>query len=88
MKRALSGHLGAGALRYPPALAPAAFAAGAPFSGKATYAGAGPTRAGRPGHGAWRGSLEAEFPGHAGVRLAGRGFKASIVHAKRTEERL
>ncbi len=88
VKRAISGHLGAGALRYPPSLTSATFAAGAPFSGKAIYSGAGPTRVGRPGKGMWRGSLEVDFPGHAGVRLAGPGFKASIVHARRTEERL
>lgn len=85
--RTVTGHLGGGALHYDPSLSAAAFAAGAPFSGRATYVGRRPPRETRPGEGTWRGDLTVDFPGHADVPLAGPGFSASIVHAKRTESR-
>ena len=85
VSRSVSGHLGAGALRYAPSLESASFAAASPFAGTATYTGlTAPSEAG-PGHGTWRGSLKVDFPGHVGVPIAGLGFKASIVHARRTE---
>lgn len=87
VNRTVAGHLGGGALRYDPSLSTAAFAAGAPFSGRATYVGRRPPRETRPGEGTWRGDLTVDFPGHADVPLTGSGFSASIVHAKRTESR-
>lgn len=87
ISRSVSGHLGSGALRYEPSLGSASFSAGAPFSGTATYAGTKAPRRARPGKGAWRGDLTVDFPGAPGVRLAGPGFSASIVHAHRTESR-
>jgi hypothetical protein len=85
VERSVKGYLGGGALSYGPTLDTASFSAGAPFSGNATYVGRHPSREARPGTGAWRGDLKVDFPGDAGVPLAGRGFTASIVHAKRTE---
>jgi hypothetical protein len=87
VSRAVSGHLGAGAIRYSQSLDSAFFTAASPFSGRATYAGRTPSRAARPGTGTWRGSLKVDFPGRRDVPIAGPGFKASIVHAHRTESR-
>jgi hypothetical protein len=87
VSRAVSGHLGAGAIRYSQSLESAFFTAASPFSGRATYAGRTPSRAARPGTGTWRGSLKVDFPGRPDVPIAGPGFKASIVHAQRTESR-
>jgi len=51
-----------------------------PFSGQATFRRkANPTNL-------WTGNLSVDFPGRADVSLAGRRFKAALVHAKRTEE--
>ena len=83
--RAVAGSLGAGALTYAPSLESASFSAGAPFTGRAAYSGRTPTHEARPGRGTWRGSLQVDFPGHAAVPLAGPGFSASIVPAKRTD---
>ncbi|MBS1889022.1 MAG: hypothetical protein JSU06_17735 [Actinobacteria bacterium] len=83
--RTVSGHLGGGALSYDPTLSSARFSAGAPFSGNATYAGRRLAREARPGQGSWLGTLAVDFPGRAGVPLAGPDFSASIVHARRTE---
>jgi opacity protein-like surface antigen len=87
VSRTVTGRLGAGAIRYLPSLESASFTAASPFSGRATYAGRTPPREARPGTGTWRGSLKVDFPGHAGVPIAGPGFKASIIHARRTESR-
>ncbi len=86
VSRTVTGHLAAAAIRYRPSLESASFTAASPFSGTATYAGLTPSRAAR-GTGTWRGSLKVDFPGHAGVRVAGPGFTASITHAHRTESR-
>jgi hypothetical protein len=85
LSRIVSGHLGAGAIRYAPSLESASFTAASPFTGKATYAGRTPPHEVRPGTGTWRGSLKVDFPGHADVPIAGPGFKATIVHAHRTK---
>jgi hypothetical protein len=83
--RTVTGRLGAGALRYGSSLDSASFDPAAPFSGSATYRGRRPWHEARPGEGTWRGDLKVDFPGHAGVRLAGPAFSASIVPARRTE---
>jgi hypothetical protein len=85
VSRTVEGHLGAGALRYDPLLASASFATASPFSGAAHYVERAPPREVTPGRGSWLGSLKVDFPGHANVPLAGPGFKASIIHAHRTE---
>lgn len=87
VSRNVHGHLGAGAIRYAPSLESASFSPASPFTGSATYTGRTPPRAASPGHGAWLGSLKVDFPGHPAVTLAGPTFKASIVHAHRTETR-
>lgn len=89
IQRAVSGHLASGSLHADPSLGHAIFAAGSPFSGRATYTGihAPDLIRARPGKGIWRGSLKVAFPGRANVRLAGPGFKASIIHATRQESR-
>jgi hypothetical protein len=87
VSRSVRGHLPAEALRYAPSLETASFAASSPFTGSATYAGRTPPSETHPGTGTWRGSLRVDFPGHAAVPLAGSAFKATIVHAHRTETR-
>jgi hypothetical protein len=87
VSRSVSGHLGAGALRYAPTLESASFLPASPFTGKATYTARTAPKEVRPGTGTWRGSLKVDFPGHPGVPIAGPAFKASIVHAHRTESR-
>ena len=87
VSRTVSGHLGAGAVRYAPTLESASFAAAPPFTGTATYAGRTSPGETSPGTGTWRGSLKVDFPGHPGVPIAGPSFKASIVHAHRAESR-
>lgn len=87
VSRTVSGHLGAGAIRYAPSLESASFTAAAPFTGSATYTGRTPPRSASPGTGTWRGSLKIDFPGHLDVPLTGPGFKATIVHAHRSETR-
>ncbi|HEX4305362.1 MAG TPA: hypothetical protein VHZ54_04955 [Solirubrobacterales bacterium] len=83
--RSVKGRLGGGALSFSPSLDAASFSAASPFSGTGSYVGKRPPHEARPGQGTWRGSLKVDFPGHRGVPLAGPGFTASIVHAKRTE---
>jgi hypothetical protein len=85
IRRTVAGYLGAGAFSVTPSLGAATFAAGSPFVGKATYAGSRPPHEIKPGEGTWRGSLAVNFPGRAHVRLAGPGFKASIIGASRHE---
>jgi hypothetical protein len=88
VKRSVGGRLGAGALSYAPSLGSATFTGAGPFEGEATYAGVHPPESTHPGSGAWRGDLKVDFPGAAGVRLAGPGFTASIIGARRTESHL
>ena len=83
--RTVYGHLGAGAFGFDPMLTKASFTPGVPFRGSATYRGFRPPRGTHPAHGAWRGNLTVDFPGHADVPLTGPGFKAAIIHANRTE---
>lgn len=83
VQRAVSGHLGGGALSYAASLESAGFSGETPFAGHATYSGKAPAREIRPGHGTWNGNLTVDFPGHAGVRLSGPTFSASIIHARR-----
>lgn len=87
VSRTVRGHLGAGAIRYAPTLESASFTAASPFTGKATYTGRTAPKEVRPGAGAWRGSLKVDFPGHPRVPIAGPSFKATIIHAHRTESR-
>jgi hypothetical protein len=87
VSRTVRGHLGAGAARFDPSLGAASFTGASPFTGQASYIGRTPPGETRPGTGTWRGSLKVDFPGKADVRLAGPGFQASIVHARRTESR-
>lgn len=89
VERSVSGHLASGSLEVDQSLSKATFAAGSPFAGKGTYVGVHPPNLVRakPGKGTWRGSLKVDFPGRAGVRLAGPGFSASIIHATRQESR-
>jgi hypothetical protein len=81
------GHLGAGALRATPSLGGATFAGGGPFSGSATYVGTKPPREADPGRGTWSGDLTVDFPGRAATPLTGPGFRATIGHARRVENR-
>jgi hypothetical protein len=88
INRAVVGHLGGGAFDFDPTLTDASFAPAAPFTGAATYRGVHPPRGTHVAHGTWRGNLKVDFPGHAAVPLAGPGFNAAIIHAKRTESNL
>jgi hypothetical protein len=87
VERTVTGYLRGGAMTYAPSLATAHFVGTSPFSGAATYAGRSLPRPGRPGTGLWRGDLTVDFPGHAGVPLAGPGFKASIFAVHRDRPR-
>lgn len=87
VERYVEGRLGGGALSYAPSLGSAAFAGAGPFEGRATYAGIDPPHGSHPGSGTWRGDLKVDFPGAAGVRLAGPGFSAAIIHAHHFETR-
>jgi hypothetical protein len=87
VERSVGGRLGAGALSYAPPLGSAVFTGAGPFEGKATYTGVHPPHGTHPGKGTWRGSLKVNFPGRAGVRLAGPGFSAGIIHSQRSETR-
>lgn len=74
--RAVEGFAGAGAFLYAKDLSTASLDPPFPFSGSASLArnpdSVFPT---------WRGDLTVDFPGRPGVRLAGPGVHASIVHA-------
>lgn len=83
IQRAVSGRLGAGALRFDPALEHASFIGGGLFSGTATYTSTSPPRGTHPGHGTWSGNLTVDYPGRPDVPLAGPGFPAAIIHAER-----
>jgi hypothetical protein len=83
--RSVAGRLGAGALDYAPSLGSATFTGAGPFEGEATYAGVHPPHGFHPGSGTWRGDLKVDFPGAAGVRLAGPAFSAAIIHAHHSE---
>jgi hypothetical protein len=85
--RSVGGRLGAGALNFESSLGAAVFTGSGPFMGKATYASVNPPHGTHPGKGTWRGDLKVNFPGRAGVRLAGPGFSAGIIHATRSESR-
>jgi len=86
--RVVGGYLAGGAFGFDPTLTNASFTPGAPFSGGATYRGSRPPRGTHVAHGAWRGNLTVDFPGHADVPLTGPGLKAAIIHANRTESGL
>jgi hypothetical protein len=73
-------HYPATALRFDPLLQSATFDPPAPFSGSAKF-----RRDAKPAK-RWAGNLSIDFPGRANVHLAGRRFKATLAHAKRTEE--
>jgi hypothetical protein len=87
VERHVAGRLGAGAFDYAPSLGSATFTGAGPFDGEATYAGVQPPHGSHPGSGTWRGDLKVNFPGAAGVRLAGPGFSAAIIHAHLSESR-
>jgi hypothetical protein len=82
IERAVEGDIGAGALRFDPALDHAHFTGGGPFSGTATYSSTSPPTGTRPGHGTWSGNLTVDYPGRPSVRLAGPSFPAAIIHAE------
>lgn len=74
--RIVEGYAGAGALRFEDDLSSASLQPPFPFSGAASLT---PNR--ESVYPRWRGDLAVDFIGRAGVRLAGRGVHASIVHA-------
>jgi hypothetical protein len=49
-----------------------------PFAGSAVF-----KRSAKGGPGTWRGSLAVDFPGRPDVSLAGRGWKATLMHGSR-----
>ena len=70
----------AGAFDIDPALRTAALAPPPPFFGAAAF-----HRGAKPEN-RLTGNLSVDFPGRAGVSLSGAGFKATLVHAMRTEK--
>lgn len=65
---------------FDPELRIATLAPPAPFSGSASF-----HREAKPAN-QWAGGLSVDFPGRAGVPLAGRSFNSALGHWKRTEE--
>jgi hypothetical protein len=82
VERRVGGRLAGGALHAAPSLATATLDGSGLLDGKGTYK-ASP--GGKRARGTWRGDLEVDFPGRAGVRVAGPGFKASLTHPFRTK---
>jgi hypothetical protein len=74
--RAVEGYAGAGAFSFAEDLSTASLDPPSPFVGSASLA-----RNRDSVFPAWRGDLAVDFPGRPGVRLAGPGVHASIVHA-------
>jgi len=74
--RTVDGWAGAGAFRFADDLSTASLQPPAPFSGSASL-----LRSRDSVFPRWRGDLTVDFVGRPGVRLAGPGIHASIVHA-------
>jgi hypothetical protein len=81
VERRVAGALSAQSFHAAPSLATATVTGTGSLSGKGTYA---QTRHGKRPRGTWQGNLKVDFPGRAGVRIAGPGFKASLTHPFRT----
>jgi hypothetical protein len=81
VSREVSGYYLPGAFEFVPSLGSAALNPPAPFAGYASF-----HRNAKPAN-RLTGNLTVDFPGRADVPLAGGRFKATLVHAKRTEER-
>jgi protein-S-isoprenylcysteine O-methyltransferase Ste14 len=78
IERAVSGRQPARAFEYDPLLQTATVEPAGPFSGEARFVRhAPPARR-------WTGSLSIDFPGKSEVPLAGAGFSANLVHARKT----
>jgi hypothetical protein len=77
VERRVAGALSAGSFHAAPSLATATVTGTGSLSGKGTYA---QTRHGKRPRGTWQGNLKVDFPGRAGVPIAGSGFKASLTH--------
>jgi hypothetical protein len=71
----------ASSFAFDPLLHSARLAPPAPFAGSAAF-----HRNATPAN-RWTGNLTVDFPGRAGVPLVGSAFKATLVPARRTEER-
>jgi hypothetical protein len=80
VSRGVADHFSSGAFDFASPLRTATLAPPAPFDGQATF-----RRNADPAN-RWTGNLSVDFPGRADVSLAGKRFKAALVHAKRTEE--
>jgi hypothetical protein len=79
VSREVAGYFPAGSLGFDSPLRTATLAPPAPFAGHATFH----RNAKAPNR--WTGNLSVDFPGQAGVPLAGERFKATLIRAKRTE---
>ena len=77
--REVRGYFPVGAFEFGAPLRTATLSPSAPFAGHAVF------RRGAKPVNRWTGNLTVDFPGRAGVSLAGGRFKATLVHAKRTE---
>jgi hypothetical protein len=80
VSREVAGYYPPGAFQFSPSLQSAILDPPAPFGGHATF-----HRNAKPAN-RLTGNLSIDFPGRADVPLAGGRFKATLVHAKRTEE--
>jgi hypothetical protein len=78
--RGVEGRQPAGAFAFDPLLRSAHLAPSGPFSGEAVF-----RREAAPRK-RWTGDLAVDFPGRPGVRLAGAGIRAGLVHARVTKE--
>jgi hypothetical protein len=81
VSREVSGYFPSGAFEFGSPLLTATLDPAGRFVGHATF-----RRGAKPAN-RWAGNLSVDFPGHADVALVGGGFKASLVHAERTEEK-
>jgi hypothetical protein len=80
VSREVAGYYPPSAFEFAPSLHSAVLDPPAPFAGHATFhANAKPANR-------LTGNLTVDFPGRADVPLAGRRFKATLVHAERTEK--
>jgi len=81
VSREVRGYFPSGAFEFGSPLLTATLDPAGRFVGHATF-----RRGAKPAN-RWAGNLSVDFPGHADVALVGGGFKASLVHAERTEEK-
>jgi hypothetical protein len=80
VERTVAGRLPGAAFHAAPSLATATLEGSGLLSGKGIFKSARPSRDAKVSRGAWRGNLTVDFPGRAGVSLAGPSFKASLTH--------